>query len=197
MAATELADGEPYIGNVVAVVDESARIAGAGVYYLICSATIFHPVETREAIQRLVGDRPRPFHYSQEGAKIINAMVDLIRAMDILASCRWRSVGRRQQVATRPELLKGHLPDLRSNGVTHLIIEGGEATVNQSDSGVLLDFFRSGDGPAFAYDWRSKHEPLLWIADALCEIVGDHLIGKRHHGFQRLSDLGAVEVWSC
>ena len=197
MATTELADGEPYIGNVVAVVDESARIAGVGVCYLICSATIFDPVETRGAIQRLVGDRPRPFHYSQEGAKIIKEMIDLIEAMDILASCRWRSVGRRQQVTTRPELLKACLPELRSNGVTHLIIEGGEATVNQSDSGVLLDFFRSEDGQGFAYDWRSKREPLLWIADAVCGIVGDHLIGKRHHGFERLSDLGAVEVWSC
>lgn len=196
MAAIELADGEPYVGSVVAVVDESARIAGAGVYYLICAAVIIEPGEAREALQHVVGERPRPFHYSQEGARIIDAMVDLMVDLDVSASCRWRSVGRRQQVATRPDLLKGHLPELASIGVTHLIIEAGEATVNQSDSGVLLDFFRDRDEPAFAYDWRSKREPLLWIADAVCGIVGDHLTDKRHRAFERLNDRGAIEVWN-
>lgn len=196
MGAIELADGEPYIGNLVAVVDESARSAGAGVYYLVCSAVIIDPDGTRRALEQMIGNRPRPFHYTQEGAKIVNAMVDLIVGFDVSASCRWRSVGRRRQMKTRPHLLKGHLPELASIGVTHLIIEAGEMSVNQSDSGVLLDFFRNREEPAFAYDWRSKREPLLWIADAICGIAGDHLTGKRHRSFERLNDCGAIEVWS-
>ena len=197
MAAIELADGKPYVGSVVAVVDESARIAGAGVYYLVCSAIVGSPDKAREAIRQVSEGRSRPFHYSQEGKRIINAMVDLMEALDVMAFCRWRSVGRRRQVAARPELLRDHLPELTSGGVTHLIIEASEATVNQSDSGVLLDYFRSGGGPAFAYDWRSKHEPLLWVADAVCGIVGDHLIGKRHEAYERLNKRGAIGVQSA
>ncbi|MCY3636606.1 MAG: hypothetical protein OXH23_13495 [bacterium] len=194
MAAIELADGKPYFGSVVAAVDESTRIAGAGVYYLICSAIIIDPHEVRQAIQRVIGHRTRSFHYSQEGANAISAMVDLIVDWDISASCRWRSIGRRKQAGTRPELLRSHLPDLRSSGVTHLIIEAGEASSNQSDNGVLLDYFRREGRSAFAYDWRSKHEPLLWVADAVCGIVGDHLTGKRHGAFEQLSNRGAIEV---
>lgn len=196
MGVIELADGEPYVGNLVAVVDESARTAGAGVYYLVCSAIIIEPHAIRRALEQMVGNRPRPFHYTQEGARIVDAMVDLIVGFDVSASCRWRSVGRRRQLNTRPDLLKGHLPELVSIGATHLIIEAGEMSVNQSDSGVLLDFFRNREEPAFAYDWRSKREPLLWIADAICGIVGDHLTDKRHRSFERLNDCGAIEVWS-
>lgn len=196
MGAIELADGNPYIGNVVGVVDESARIAGAGVYFLVCSATVLEPDAKRKAIQSVIGHRARPFHYSQEGSKAITAMVDLMVDLDIPASCRWRSIGRRKQAGTRPELLRSHLPDLRNSGVTHLIIEAGEATANQSDNGVLLDYFRREGEPAFAYDWRSKREPLLWVADAVCGIVGDHLTGKRHQAFEQLGNRGIIEVWN-
>jgi len=59
---------------------------------------------------------------------------------------------------------------------------------------VILNHFQDSGGAPFRYDWRSKAEPLLWIADAACGIAADHLLGRRPENYERLHALGLIEV---
>ena len=44
------------------------------------------------------------------------------------------------------------------------------------------------------YDWRSKSEPLLWLADAVCAIAAESLLGHRMEYHERLEAAGLIEV---
>ena len=59
-----------------------------------------------------------------------------------------------------------------------------------------LDAFGNDGGVPFRYDWRSKAEPLLWIADATSGIVAAHLLGQRSNHYDRLSAGGLIDVGS-
>lgn len=39
------------------------------------------------------------------------------------------------------------------------------------------------------YDWRTKDEPLLWIADAISGAVSEHLTGKDDDAFTQIHSL--------
>jgi len=49
-------------------------------------------------------------------------------------------------------------------------------------------------GVPFVYDWRSKAEPLLWIADAIAGAVGEHVSGKDDQWFARLDAAGVITL---
>lgn len=121
-------------------------------------------------------------------------MVDLIEGAGLRATCLWSSAGRRGQVAARKRLLHEHVRRCATGGVHHVSIEGGDNTSNQRDRSVILDAFRDEGGVPFRYDWRSKAEPLLWIADAVSGIVAAHLLGGRAEHYERLSNGGLIEV---
>ena len=59
---------------------------------------------------------------------------------------------------------------------------------------MLLDSFRQAGGVPFTYDWRSKAEPLLWIADAIAGAVAEYVVGKDPTWWEMLSDLGIVAL---
>jgi hypothetical protein len=48
----------------------------------------------------------------------------------------------------------------------------------------------------FRYDWRSKSERVLWLADAIAGAAGEHLVGKDDTWWQLLHDLGVVSLRS-
>ena len=52
----------------------------------------------------------------------------------------------------------------------------------------------NSSGVPFQYDWRSKAEPLLWIADAVFGIASEHLLSGDNEIFDRLANAGIVEV---
>ncbi|WP_420619462.1 hypothetical protein [Candidatus Poriferisocius sp.] len=79
-------------------------------------------------------------------------------------------------------------------GVDHLIIESGDEATNQRDQSVLLDTFRGADNAPLQYDWRSKSEPLLWLADAVCAIAAELVIGNGEERYERLNETGLIEV---
>ena len=91
MTAPVLCDGEPYHG-VVAVVDESSRTAGAGVYYILSAVLIPEPSTVMRALDHVVGDRRRPFHYTEEGPEALERMVRLFESETLLATVLWNSV---------------------------------------------------------------------------------------------------------
>lgn len=121
-------------------------------------------------------------------------MATLLEDIELVASVLWRPVARRGQVAARRDLLAAHARRLAHDGVTHVIIESGDETSDQRDPETLLDTFATEGGVPFRYDWRSKAEPLLWIADAICGITTEHLLEGNHTVFDRLANAGIIEV---
>ncbi len=189
-----LSDGQPIHGEVLAVIDESSPVAGAGVYYIVTAAVVFNWSSVRHRVAGVVGERTSPFHYRREGREAIERMATVLEEAEMMASVLWRSVARRGQVAARQDLLAAHAHRLADDGVTHLIIESGDAASDQRDQETLLDTFAADSGAPFRYDWRSKAEPLLWPADAICGVTAEHLLGRSNEIFNRLSDAGVIEV---
>lgn len=187
-------DGQPIHGDVVAVIDESSPVAGAGVYYVVTAAVIFDWPNIRHRVAGVVGERTSPFHYRGEGPEAIERMAAALEEAEPMATVLWRSVARRGQVAARRDLLAAHARRLADDGVTHLIIESGDETSDRRDQETLLEAFAADGGVPFSYDWRSKAEPLLWIADAICGVTAEHLLGRSNAIFERLADARIVEV---
>lgn len=194
MRGLALADGHPYHGQTVAVMDESAPAAGSGVYYILSAVVICDPAIVAGAVRKVVGERRRPFHYAKEGQETVERMLSLIEDEALMATCLWCSAGRRGQIAAREVLLRDHAQRCEEVGVDHLVIESGDDTTNLRDQAALLDTFREDSEVPFRYDWRSKAEPLLWIADAASGIAAGHLLGRRTDYYQRLEAAGLIEV---
>lgn len=54
-------------------------------------------------------------------------------------------------------------------------VAGGIKT--RAIGGIILDVLNATDSPgAIAYEWRRKEEPVLWLADAVCGAVREHLL---------------------
>ena len=191
---TPFSDGQPIHGDVLAVIDESSPVAGAGVYYIVTAAVVLDWSNIRHRVVGVVGERTSPFHYRREGPEAIERMATVLEEAELVASVLWRPVARRGQVAARRGLLAAHARRLADDGVTHLIIESGDGTSDQRDRQTLLDTFAADGGVPFRYDWRSKAEPLLWIADAICGITAEHLLGNCNAIFDRLAHAGIIEV---
>jgi type II restriction enzyme len=93
--------------------------------------------------------------------------------------------GRRRQEAARARALGLLVPGLVAEGAEHLCIESRGTAGDLKDRVVLLDALNPlGGSPTLSYDWRTKDEPLLWLADAVCGAVADFLMrtdGKMHY----------------
>lgn len=193
MTVPVISDGAPFEG-VLAVMDESTPEAGAGVYFVLTAVVIPEPAVVAAIVRDVVGDRSRPFHFSKEGPAAIERMVDVLAQQELRAASLWSSVPRRGQVTARQRLLKEQVSRLADGGIDHVSIEAGDNTSNLRDRSAILDAFRDEGGVPFRYDWRSKAEPLLWVADAVSGIVAAHLLGRSAEHFDRLSDSGLLEV---
>ena len=189
-----LSDGQPIQGDVLAVIDESSPPAGAGVYYIVTAAVVFDWPTVQDRIIGVIGERRSPFHYRGEGPEAIERMATLLEEVEVVASVLWRSVARRGQVAARRDLLAAQALRAADDGVTHLIIESGDASSDQRDRETLLDTFADRGGVPYRYDWRSKAEPFLWIADAICGVTAQHLVNGDSATFDRLNAAGIIEV---
>ncbi len=191
----QLADGEPYIGDMVAVVDESTPNMGAGIYYVVSTAVLINHREVRAAVDGLFADTPgrsRPFHWHREGPAAKRRIIDIIADAGIVAHSRYRSVGRRGQAAARPGLLISIAEAARQEGASHLIIESGDDHTNERDRDALLGYYEPAGGVPFGYDWRTKREPLLWLADAVSGAISDHFTGEEPVWFAQLTAAGII-----
>ena len=190
---TRLDDAKPIHGDLIAAIDESSPEVGGGIYYIVAAVVIFDWPDVRERVRSVIGARTSHFHYRREGREAIGRMAAVLEESGAVASVLWRSVGRRGQVEARRDLLAAHARRLASDGVSHLIVESGDAATNQRDRRTLLRTFSDGVVP-FSYDWRSKSEPLLWAADAACGIASEFLLDGGSETYDRLAAAGTIEV---
>ncbi|MCP3881294.1 MAG: hypothetical protein GY701_23320 [Sulfitobacter sp.] len=192
----DLADGHPYVGDMVAVVDETSPDMGAGLYYAVSTAVLLDPQQVRVAVDQLfadVPDRRRRFHWSQEGLAAKTRIVEVMETTGVVAHCRYQSVGRRGTKSARRALVPAIADAAYGEGATHLIIEAGDRHTNLRDRDALLDHYRGRGGVPFHYDWRTKAEPLLWLADAISGAVKDHLTEDDPSWLARLIAAGVAQ----
>lgn len=186
------ADGGRLPTGLIAVVDEAAAEIGGGVHYMIASAVILdHGLMTSDLVA-MVAARKRGFHWIREGPMMRTSMLDLIQDHGIVAHTLVRATGRRQQVLARAHLLAKISLLLVDEGIDRLVIESQGELGDGRDRASLLDTFREQGGVPFSYDWRTKSEPLLWIADAVGGACREHLIGQNSDYFERLRSMGAM-----
>ncbi|MDQ1399740.1 MAG: hypothetical protein QOK20_1672 [Acidimicrobiaceae bacterium] len=87
--------------------------------------------------------------------------------------CVHYPTGRRGQERARAASLEHLVVELVVDGVDDLIIESRTANDDRRDQTTILDTLRNHSHPnAMTYQWRSKEERLLWIADGIAEPPG-------------------------
>lgn len=189
----EVADGEPYAGDLVAVVDESAHRAGSGLYYVVGAAVVLSPSAVTDDLKALVSTRTNPIHWSREGPAMREAVIEILCTSAVAAVAHWSSTGRRGQLGVRADLLARIVTWAHHEGVDHLVIESSDETINRRDRQTLARHPLGIEGVlGLRYDHRSKAEPLLWLADAVAGCVGDHLMGKGSPGYEKLVAAGVL-----
>lgn len=195
MSYVATADGLPIKGDVVVVADESTPETAAGVLYVVGAAALVDPFAVRLELDGMFdAPRKRPFHWVGEGVIAKQRIVDVITAAGVVAVANVRQVGRRGQVAARDDMVRLVAEFSAGEGATHLMIEASDQVTMSRDRKVLLDHHRHRDGAPFAYDWRTKSEPLLWIADAVAGATADWVTGKAGEWYDQLCDRGALTV---
>lgn len=182
--------------HLIVVIDESSPNDGAGgVAYVVVAAALMVPVGLAAKLRETIGvDRVRPFHWTKEGKVARRAIIDLAIEEGVIALAFCKHIGRRGQVAARQRIISELSTWAAAEGATHVIIESGDAATDGRDKATLLDTHRAAGGVPFLYDWRSKNEPLLWIADAIAGAVGEHVSGKDSSWFQRLDQAKVLDL---
>lgn len=192
----KVADGAPINGDLVAVIDESSpwNTAG-GITYVVAIAALFEPTRAvAELSQLFTTDRRRPFHWEREGTVARTRIIEIAAEIGVVATAHYSHVGRRGQARARQAMLRRMVVDAASEGVDHLVIEASDAATVGRDRLVLLQTFEPAGGVPFTYDWRSKSERLLWLADAIAGAVGEYVVGKDPTWWEMLDDLGIVAL---
>lgn len=190
----KLGDGQPIRGDVIGVVDEAAPHAGSGVYYAVAAVRIIDPELVGHDALSVIAGRKRPFHYHQEGVEVRRRMADVIETRGVLCEVLWQPAKRNGQVAARSRLMAEQALRLEDDGIEHLIIESGDLHSNRRDQETLLKLYENEGGVPFAYDWRSKSEPLLWIADTFCGAAAEYLLNIDSPTYERLAAAGLIAV---
>jgi aspartate oxidase len=194
----EVADGAPIEGDLVAVIDESSpQNTAGGVTYVVAIAALFDPHRALASLGALfTADRRRRFHWEREGTIARTRIIEIAAEIGVVATAHYAHVGRRGQSRARQGMLAEMVRDAAADGVDHLVIEASDAATVGRDRVTLLRTFEGTGGVPFRYDWRSKSERVLWLADAIAGAAGEHLVGKDDTWWQLLHDLGVVSLRS-
>ncbi len=192
----EIADGRPINGDLLIVIDESSPSNNAGgVAYVVAAAAMFTVPEVLGGLDQLFpATRKRPFHWAREGPEARHAILDVIIAGGVVAVAHCSHVSRKKQLSVRLGMLGDVSVWAASEGASHVMIEASDDVTIGRDKRVLLDRHRDTGGVPFAYDWRSKNEKLLWVADAIAGSVGEFLINKNSAWYDRLHDAGVIDL---
>jgi hypothetical protein len=192
----DVADGSPISGDLVAVVDESSpQNAAGGVSYVVAVAAMFEPAQASASLNGLFeADRRRPFHWEREGPIARNRIIEIASEIGVSATAFFSHVSRKGQKHTRTEIVDRIARLVAADGVEHLIIEASdEATIGRDRHAILKAFDGVGGAP-FTYDWRSKSERLLWIADAVAGATAEFVTDRDSTWANRLLDAGVMTV---
>jgi len=172
---------------IIAVVDEAAPADRGGICYLVTAALLLEPNRARAAVvDEIASDRIRPFHWAHEGTQARERMLGVLKDGAIVAHVVVHyPTRRRRQEEARRSAMSELVPLVISDGAKELIIESRSAREDQRDRQSVIEAIHRA-GRAIPYRWETKTEPLLWVADAVCEVVKEYLLGDDVDGLQRL-----------
>ncbi len=191
------AANEVYTGDVLAVLDETSPMIGAGVYYVVTTAIIVNPAAIVSDLDSFFTDTPnrkKPFHWHREGQQTITKMIDLIVCHQITATVLYRSVSRRGQKHARKDLLKEHTQRAHQVGVSHLILEAADPRTNTNDLKTIAVTTEAIPATPFRYEHRGKSERTLWVADAFCGAVSDFFRNTNPKWYNELHQQGLLKM---
>lgn len=182
-----------------AALDETSPEGPKGIFYVVGSALVIADEVTAKKYLRNVIDQPhrqRPFHWSQEGQVARTRMMDCLEDLGAVAHvCIHYPTGRRRLNAARSSGFAEIIPGMLHDGVTELCIESRGLREDERDKATILDTLNNlGASRSLTYDWYTKEEPLLWLADAICGVVGEYLLGTEDVGyFDQLQKAGVIK----
>ena len=137
---------------------------------------------TQTAMTGLLLPGQAKLHWRDESANRQNQITDTIAAIDlehlVVVTSPHRE-GRRPE-RRRRLTLEILLPELAALGVDHVVLESRGAKDDQRDR-KMLDYLRqqSTIATALRIDHQvGRHEPLLWVPDALCGIISAYRSGE-------------------
>jgi hypothetical protein len=184
---------------MLAVLDETyPELRGGGVAYVVGAAVILaDEQDARDAVAGVFAgpSRQRPFHWHQEGPTARDAIIKALADIGAVAHvCVHYPTGRRKLEAARAVALQTVLPKILYDGASTLLIESRGDREDLRDRGIILDTLNALERPGeLAYEWRTKSEPLLWLADGICGAVREHLIRADDMPIEALRQAGVID----
>lgn len=179
---------------MIAVVDETNPEIGGGVVYCVVAGIVFDEAFARTELVQVIPGRKRPFHWSEEGHVARSCMVNCLRNVNVLGKAVAVQCGRRGQERARARALTLIVTELVADGCERLIIESRDRRQDENDRAVILDTLKPIAESKFAYEWQSKREPLLWIADAIGGGVREHLVGNSSQWLERIESATGLNI---
>lgn len=184
---------------MLAALDETyPEVAGSFAYVVGGVVVAEQEATARAALARVldVPGRTRPFHWHREGPRARLRLIECMVEIGAVAhACVHYPTSRSRLEAAREAALRDLLPRLVREGASDIVIESRGRIEDARDRSVILDA-----GAGLRYDWRTKREPLLWLADGVCGAVREHLVGSHDAPyFGRLVANGVLAslVYTC
>ena len=166
--------------HVIALIDESILLSGAGCYLLAC---VVIPDDRRAHVRRAIRRAAvgNHFHWKdeREDAQLRMLRVVGLEAAHLFAHVR-RPTVRREHERVRTELLGALLNDLSETPTLDLLIESRQHVNDLKDRQVIVSSVVAGEtSPEMNYGHAGPNqEPLLWAADALAGAVMAQVRGE-------------------
>jgi hypothetical protein len=182
---------------VKALMDESSPEASGGIFYIVTAVvTVTDEADTKAALEKVLVSpgRRRPFHWVDEGPTARDGMIRCLVEVGATAHVAVHYPTARSGIeAARARCISDIVPRVLREGATELLIESRNATMDAGDRAVILDILAelnlSGQVP---YGHGTKQEPLLWLADAVCGVVGEYVQRREGGPFAMLETAGVV-----
>jgi hypothetical protein len=169
----------------IAYVDESARSGPAGLYVVTAVVVASGAADdAREALRGLLLPGQRRLHWRDERpgrrAEIIEVVARLRPLVLVYAARPTRPRGSER---SRSICITRLCWDLKELDIERLVIEERDDPLNARDRRTIANARRTGHASgALAFEFRSpRHEPLLWLPDAVAGAVAMDLAGDGSH----------------
>lgn len=178
---------------MIALMDETSPTGPRGIYYVVSVAVL---LDVDDVTDKLAGvlpnQRKRPFHWVNEGPHARDAMLELLCTSGVAGHVVvHHPTGRRRQEEARGLAVRELVPLAVLDGATELIIESRSAREDTRDRRNMIEIVRGLTTP-LSYRWEPKAERLLWIADAICGVMKEYLLGEDTAPYERLRNGGVL-----
>ena len=179
---------------MIAYVDESLRLDGAGRYVL---ATVLVPDaradEVRAVLRSTLRRGQRRYHWHDEGPASRLAVTQAVAALglDAVAVTTTPVDGPRQERARR-HCLRVLLWEVEQRGIEHVVLESRHRPLDQADVQMIAHARRTGwisRDLRYVFD-RPGDEPLLWLPDIVSGVLMRALADRERHYY----DLVAAQI---